>query len=342
MSHHLDSPLARQDPRLNITDHYLFDDDSSIVFVLNVRTSLAGDKHADPFHPEARYEFKVHVGGGPREDLTYRFAFGPGQDDGQPFTVERLTGEAAADDGAAGTVIARGRTGQALATDEGGRLWTGQAVEPFFLDLSQLDAVDQTIMHGDDQDLTHWVSGNANDTFTGSTVLSIVLTVPVGTRDLCVGQPIATWCTTKLATDAGGWRQVGRTGLPMIWPLFRDAATDAASQANETVPADDVANYHDAISDLVSSVVRRRGTSERPEDYAAEVVGRILPDLLPYVVGSPALFSFARFNGRRLADNAPEVMFSLAMNSAIPTGLRAGDVKRGQGAFPFVVPVTEL
>jgi hypothetical protein len=341
MSHHLDSPLARQDPRLNITDHYLFDADSSVAFVMNVRTSLAGDKHADRFHAEARYEFKVHVGGSAREELTYRFAFGPTQGDGQPFTVERLTGPAAGDDGAAGTVIARGVTGQSLSTDEGGRVWAGEAVEPFFLDLSQLDAVDRTILHGDDADLTRWVSGVAADTFAGSTVLSIVLTVPVGTGELRAEQQIATWCAAKLATDAGGWRQVGRTGLPMIWPIFRDAGTEAASHANETHPADDLPNYRDAIGDLVTSVVRRRGTSDRPEEYAAAVVGRLLPDLLPYVVGSPALFGFAGFNGRRLADNAPEVMFSLATDSAVTTGLRAGDTKRSQGAFPFVVPASE-
>jgi hypothetical protein len=341
MSHHLDSPLARQDPRLNITDHYLFDDDSSIAFVMNVRTSLAGDKHADRFHPEARYEFKVHVGGSSREDLTYRFAFAPTQGNGQPFTVERLTGSAASDDGAEGTVIARGLTGQMLTTDEGGRLWVGEAVEPFFLDLSQLDAVDRTIMHGDDADLTRWVRGVAADTFAGSTVLSIVLTVPVGIGELLTDQAIATWCTAKLATDAGGWRQVGRTGLPMIWPLFRDAGTEAASHANETHPADDIAHYRDAICGLVTSVVRRRGTSDRPEQYAADVVGRLLPDTLPYVVGSPAQFGFAGFNGRRLTDNAPEAMFSLTTNSAIGTGLRAGDIKRSQSAFPFVVPASD-
>ena len=64
MSHHLDSPLARQDPRLNITDQYLFDDGPNLVLVMNVRTSLAGDPHVDPFHPEARYEFRIHLDGG--------------------------------------------------------------------------------------------------------------------------------------------------------------------------------------------------------------------------------------------------------------------------------------
>lgn len=341
MSHHLDSPLARQDPRLNITDQYLFDDATDTVLIMNVRTSLAGDTHPDAFHPEARYEFKVHLDGELDEALTYRLAFEPDDGDGQPFTVSQLTGVDARDDSAAGTVLARGRTGREVPTAEGGRVWAGPAVEPFFLDLGQLDAVDQAVQHGADADLTRWVAGAAKDTFTGSTVQSIVLTVPVGTGEWRAGRPIATWSTAKLATDAGGWRQVGRTGLPMIWPIFRDAGGEPASHANETHPRDDAANYGSAIGDLIASVVRRRGTSERSEAYAADVVARIVPDLLGYVVGAPASYGFAAFNGRRLGDNAPEVMFSLATNSAISTGLQAGDVARSQNLFPYVVPVDE-
>ena len=55
---------------------------------------------------------------------------------------------------------------------------------------------------------------------------------------------------------------------------------------------------------------------------------RVLPDLLPYRVGTPAAFSFASFNGRRLSDNAPEVMYGLVTNSAQPTGLPAAAGRR--------------
>src|SRR3954469_12197112 len=98
MSHHLDSPLARQDPRLNITDQYLFDDGAETVLIMNVRTSLAGDAHPDAFHPEARYEFKVHLDRRLDEELTYRLAFEPDDGDGQPFSVTLLTAADAGDD----------------------------------------------------------------------------------------------------------------------------------------------------------------------------------------------------------------------------------------------------
>lgn len=58
MSHHLDSPLARQDTRLDITDVYLFRGTAGTVFVMNVDTSAANQKHHEQFHPEALYEIQ--------------------------------------------------------------------------------------------------------------------------------------------------------------------------------------------------------------------------------------------------------------------------------------------
>ena len=42
MSHHLDSPIARQDIRLDITDLYLFRGERGTAFVINVCHSIAG------------------------------------------------------------------------------------------------------------------------------------------------------------------------------------------------------------------------------------------------------------------------------------------------------------
>jgi hypothetical protein len=42
MSHHLDSPIARQDIRLDITDLYLFRGETGTVFVINVCHSIFG------------------------------------------------------------------------------------------------------------------------------------------------------------------------------------------------------------------------------------------------------------------------------------------------------------
>jgi hypothetical protein len=170
-------------------------------------------------------------------------------------------------------------------------------------------------------------------------VNSIVLRIPHQDPALFPDRMIRVWSAAVLATDAGGWRQVGRAGLPMIWPIFRDAESEAASQANETHPADDPVNYTKAIRDLVAGTIRRLGTSARPDAYAEGVAERLIPDTLPYQVGTAAIFGFTNFNGRTLGDNTPEVVFSLVTNSAVSTGLPpAATADTRSDAFPYVVP----
>jgi hypothetical protein len=59
---------------------------------------------------------------------------------------------------------------------------------------------------------------------------------------------------------------------------------------------------------------------------------------MSYVVGPPATYGFAVRNGRTLADNAPEVMLSLVVNTAVPSGLKPSVSEHlRSGNFPYVV-----
>src|ERR1700722_1434882 len=126
MSHHLDTPLARQNGRLYIDDLYVFPGDRSTVFVMDVNSTVTGPDVQQGFHPEARYEFKVHMGAAEFEALTYRLSFGKPDTSGrQAVALHALTGDEARDDAAIGTLILEGQTGEpAIAGDT--RLWAGR------------------------------------------------------------------------------------------------------------------------------------------------------------------------------------------------------------------------
>jgi hypothetical protein len=342
VSHHLDSPTSRRDPRLNLTDLYLFDGLTGTVFVMITNTSLAGPDRTAGFHPEARYEFKVHPGEDAYESRTYRFAFGPADQGRQDMIVSVLDGADARDDAAEGAVIATGRTGDTLVDDSGLRAWAGEAADPFYLDLHELTHIIEGVQSQKPIDLTEWEQAGAASSFTGSQICAIVLEVPTSDPQLGAGRDVRVWGTTKLATDAGGWRQINRAAIPMVWPLFRALGgdDDSGEYRRDTLghPADDRANDEARITEMVTAAARNTGTAN-PEAYGAAVAQRLLPDLLPYQVGTTAAFSFAGFNGRSLADNAPEVMYGLVTNSALPSGLQAGDAaETRQDDFPYVVP----
>jgi hypothetical protein len=342
MSHHLDSPASRRDPRLNVTDVYAFDSNDATVLAMIVNSSLAGADRIAGFHPEGRYEFKIGFDGTAAEQLTYRFSFAPtGASGAQHVAIDRLPGTEAGDDRATGARIAEGHTGEAI-SGSGLRAWCGAAADPFYLDLHHLAHILEGLQNELPIENGEWTPAQAASTFTGSQICAIVLEIPHSDTEVRPGRPIGVWAAAKLATDAGGWRQINRAGIPMMWPLFRALGgdDDSAEYHRDTTarPADDQANDAGRVAAFVAAAVRRTGVGD-PDGYGRAVAARLLPDVLPYRVGTSASFTFAGFNGRALADNAPEVMYGLVTNSAVPTGLVAASASETrQDKFPYVVP----
>src|SRR5579862_620181 len=135
MSHHLDSPIARKDVRLDITDLYVFSGETGTAFVINVCPSIAGDIPIPGYHPEGRYEFKIDLNDDAIEDLTYRITFDQRDFAGnQRFVLRRITGTDAAEQNAVGTVVLQGATGEAVTTPAGVRIWAGKAGDPFWIE----------------------------------------------------------------------------------------------------------------------------------------------------------------------------------------------------------------
>jgi hypothetical protein len=339
MSHHLDTPLAAQTGQLYLDDLYVFPGPGSTVFIMDVNSNVNG-LHSEPgFHPEARYEFKVHFDGADFETLTYRVSFGEADSAGrQALRLHTLTGEAAREDAALGELVLDGQTGQTAEAD-GIRLWAGRIADSFYIDLSLLALVNAAVANGTAPDLSGWRPEAAQNSFAGSFVHSIVLEVSHAHPRLRPGARTGVWAATKLATDAGGWRQVNRAGHPMMWPIFWPDDTDFTNPANIRHPSEDVNAAAKYTSEQIAAVVAATGTSGDPDGYGQAVAAELFPDVLPYLIGTPAVYGFVGRNGRTLADNAPEAMLSLVTNTAVPSGLKpavSGHLRDSD--FPYVVP----
>ena len=339
MSHHLDTPLAAQTGQLFLDDLYVFPGEDSTVFVMDVNSNVNG-LHSEPgFHPEARYEFKVHLDGAAYEDLTWRVSFGEPDSGGrQALQVHALDADAARDDAASGELVLEGRTGE-TASGNGTRVWAGRIADSFYIDLSLLALINGAVAKGTAPDLSGWRPQDAKNSFAGSLVYSIVLEIPHTHPQLRPGARTGVWAATKLATDAGGWRQINRAGHPMMSPIFWPDDTDFTNPANTRHPSEDVGAAARYTGEQITAVVAAAGTSDDPEAYGQAVAGQLFPDVLPYVAGTPAVYGFAGFNGRTRADNAPEAMLSLVTGTAVPSGLTPATTKHQRSAtFPYVVP----
>ena len=63
--------------------------------------------------------------------------------------------------------------------------------------------VNGSVQNGTAADLSAWRAENAQNSFAGTTVESIVLEVSGDHPQLHPGAHIGVWCVTKLATDSG-------------------------------------------------------------------------------------------------------------------------------------------
>ena len=102
MSHHFDYPT---DETLDISDAYCFagaGDAHGPRTVFGMNTSPFG---APAWNAAGLYELKIDINGDYVEDITYRATFPIGSDGTQYVQVEQLTGNAATDRTASGTII---------------------------------------------------------------------------------------------------------------------------------------------------------------------------------------------------------------------------------------------
>src|SRR5438034_751500 len=131
MSHHFDAVI---DPTLDITDAYCFAGASDrfgprTVFGVNTSPTLG-----EPWNPAGYYELRIDTNGDYVEDITFRASFPIGSDGTQYAQVEQLTGSAATDRKASGTIITppNAPVGEVVECVGGIKLFAGQRRDPFF------------------------------------------------------------------------------------------------------------------------------------------------------------------------------------------------------------------
>lgn len=335
MSDHLDGMSVRSNTKLDISDVYLFKGTSGVVLVMNT-DPFSG---AGGFDHECAYTFAIDLNGDAVPDISLRATFGDEDSSGsQSVTLRMVTGRAAADPSSTGVTVARGRSDAIVSGSSGIRLFAGRAADPFYIEPSVVTAVKNAVTQGTALDLSGFDPGSAHNLFAGTNVKAIVVEVPVPCFG--AGQRIGFWGETWIPMDSGpGWRRIDRAANPLVSTLFgMDDPFNAAS------PADDQDAYGDLFRGMVAQVVKANNSASDPDAYAGQVIDALLPDVLPYVVGTqaywlaqpPAAGKPAR-NGRDLTGNHPNEMFRLMLNMSVDDCLDANSATGTlRATFPYL------
>lgn len=295
MADHLDSPSAKADPRVDITDLYVFHPGRSnldrTVLAMNVNP-LAGIIGKTTFRSDAIYEINIDTNGDTLTDIAYRFIFPD-----KLVLAKRATGDTARTLDDLGGTISVGPVGQVI-TKGDVRLFAGLRDDPFFFDLLGF-------LNG--------LRFTGTDFFAGKNVTSIVLEVPTS----WVGSgTVGVWCRT-LIPDGDGLGQVDRMGRPAINTVFVHTP-DRKDLMNSTTPTTDRELF---TTDVVDTLLALGNTQERAEALASV----LLPDLLTFDTTQPSAF----LNGRNLDDDVIDAELALIIaNPDFPKsdGVNANDV----------------
>ena len=132
MSHHFDTPTAKEDPRINVCDLYLFAGAPGTTVMAMTVNPDAGLSAPDTFRDEGLYAFRFDVNHDAKEEVTFKFRFGDVRHADtdehthiQAFQVRRSTGEEAIR-GEAGETLIEGETGK-IGSKSGIRVYAGLA-----------------------------------------------------------------------------------------------------------------------------------------------------------------------------------------------------------------------
>jgi Domain of unknown function (DUF4331) len=333
MSHHFDTPTAREDPRINLCDFYLFGRTPGTVTMALTVNPDAGVGGPDTFREEGLYSFRFDLNADTREDVTFKIRFGKvthsGDDEhrhAQSFEVRRAIGQIASR-GVDGELLVGGRTGQIAMTESGIRAFAGLAPDLFAGDAAALGVFRNALYN--EEKFAPEAFQNRKNFFAGRNVTAIVLEVP--NRLIGSGQ-VRAWATVSLHGHAPEV-QVSRWGLPLITNFFMPDMK-MREDYNRAAPAEDLPRFSSQISQIVEKVTRLANSTSNPAEYAKQFVARVCPTTLPYTLDSEALFEVAGFNGRALADDVMDVMLSLITNTPLGDGV-APDQRRMRAEFPY-------
>ncbi len=334
MSHHFDTPTAREDPRLNLCDFYLFAGTPETTVMAMTVNPAATIESLAPFRDEALYVFRFDTDGDRREDVSFKVRFSEivhvptGGVDGhaQTFDVRLATGDEAVV-GDAGQLVLAGSTGTTVLGDNGIRAFSGVVNDVFGGDAAALNKFRDAAVAGSYQ---LEAFDNPVNFFAGRSVGGIIVEVP--NTLLGTDKSVHAWATVSLFGHAPE-QQVARWGLPLFTHLFLND-DDLREAFNRTTPAGDNTAFVSSTVDTVARYVTLAGTSPDPAAYARRVAELFGPVTLPYTVGTPASFDYTGFNGRELGDNVMDNMLSILTNSALGTGI-GPDVRRISKEFPY-------
>lgn len=355
MSHHFDYP---EDETLDITDAYCFAGASDLLRDILAPRTVFGMNTSPftgiPWNPAGYYELKIDTNRDLVEDITFRATFPIGADGTQHVQVEQLTGRAATDRTASGTIITppNAPVGEVVECRNGIKLFAGQRLDPFVNFIPFPVATTTALGNGTFPDFD--ALRPASNSFANTTVRSFILEVPVAVTG---HHPVNFWASTAyFDTGHNTWVQVQRAAEPNMTTFFDFADGLAHDDYNASVPTidlvgrpahpdtDPASGIWGQVRDNIAAVVEAGGTYRHGPHkfptalaYGAWAADTLLPNVITFTPGTVALWDpwFDVKNGKGVIEDIASNIIKMVVNQDFSSGLKPEPL---QDHFPYLSP----
>ncbi|MGL4724304.1 MAG: DUF4331 family protein [Scandinavium sp.] len=326
-SHHFESAQAIKIPSLNQLDNFIFPAKTpgytAIVMTVN-HSPKSGD--GGVFNPDALYNIHIAESADFKKGKTFTFKF---EANGNVTAFQEATADTAV--GQTGDVLGHAPANSTVTLNQGIKLWTGAAQDPFVGNSPGLHRFRTQLAEGK-YDPGLWRSTQGKNIFAARNCGAIVLEVP----DSLLAEKMSVYMTTDFHSN-DAWKQVQYSANPLFSHimLFENEALKREHDESRPQNSDDMKNFVSARTARASAFAH---SQPDPFAYGDKVANQLVPDVLTYHVGEPAVFTADKRNGRSLDDDAMSAMLSLLIGRQ--TDQAVANPKRYSDDFPYVIPAT--
>lgn len=326
--HHFETELSRKYPQLDLTDIFVFKSKTpgKTVFIMafNPKSQMGSLKN---YSDSGIYRFNIGANTKFSKGLSPTFTF---KNNMLQFYI---ADKAEPDIDVTGKFIGEGPINRQLELANGINIWTG-TVHDLFQGNAKGIALFRENMNKDIFDLSVFNVGEAGNVFHNLLSTVIVLEMP----NEMLPKKMYYYATTALEEGPNHWHRVNRIAH-VLFPhtyLLDDRAKIKYMNSFHQEDAD----VREAIYDNVLKYVTFAGIQKNPKSYTNKLLKMIYPDVMTYTVGTDAIYTVDKVNGRPLQADAMDVALALLIGSKVPIDDHVSvNFERFQENFPFVVPV---
>jgi len=329
--HHFESNLAKKYPQLDLTDVYVFKSSSpnKTVFIMGFNPTSKLNSFEN-YSTNGIYRFCIGFDKNFSKGISPTFTF---KDNKIQFYLPHIPDPIISE---TGELIAEGPIDRILELSNGIKIFTGTVSDLFQGNSVGIRQFKENAAKGI-FDLSVFDVGEEGNIFKKLLSTVIVLEVP----NELLAPKVYYYATTAVEMEQNHWHRVNRISHVLFPHLYLLDQTKMGRfmDSNHIVDQDiALAIYNNTLHYASIAPYQKDAKS-----YAKNLTKMVYPDIIEYEVGTEAIYTIQKINGRPLQADAMDVALALLVGSGVPINDKVSiNLELFQQIFPYVIPKDDI